>query len=477
MKQFDNLDLFATDVSTAVSCLESYANQGRTKARPVIDQKPLPEILSSLNLAQFVEGGELNGDALSSFLNSYLQTSTNFYHPGFLAHQCALPTPTGAIGALVDGFTNNSMAIYEMGPSAAVVEYFMINWLLKKVGWEETPFPIERSPKKIHGGGVLVDGGSVANLTALVAARSYAVPDFWEKGNSDDLIVLTSEQGHYSIRRALGIMGLGDQHHYALPVDSNGRIIVSRLSEIIANLQAQGKKIMALVANACGTAVGLYDDLEGIAKICNQANVWLHVDGAHGASALISEKYKRLLKGIEKADSMIWDAHKMMRTPIICAAVLFKNAKYINSAFYQDASYLEHDKDQPGYDTLHRTIECTKPALGLRFFMAVASMGESRLGECISHQYDVCKEVGDYLSRLDNYEIAVKPDSNILCFRVNGSDDLQNRIRDQLIKNGNFHLSSTLFRGHRWLRLVFMNPETSLFDIKEMVKEINLLIV
>jgi L-2,4-diaminobutyrate decarboxylase len=187
---------------------------------------------------------------------------------------------------------------------------------------------------------------------------------------------------------------------------------------------------------------------------------------------LLSEKYKYRLKGVEKADSIVWDAHKLMRVPTLCAALLVRDYKNIDHAFQQEASYIFHDKEQPGFDFIHRTVECTKAGLGLRLFMVLAALGEHGLSEYIEHQIEVTMDAYEYIHHLAEFECAVKPQCNILCFRLEGSDHLQLVIRDQLNAEGEFYISTTSFNGVRYLRLTIMNPDTNLDVIKQLIQKI-----
>ena len=245
----------------------------------------------------------------------------------------AVPHYAGALGALIDGFTNNPMAIYEMGPGAATIEYFMINWLLEKIGWQPAPLQPGKGAEMMHGAGVFTHGGSLANLTALIAARTRIAPEVWEQGNPGDLALLAPAQSHYSIARAAGILGIGAKSVYLLDVDERGVILPDRVSHAYQRLVDDGRRPIALVANACSTAVGLYDPLAEIGDFCKAQQIWFHVDGAHGASALLSDKYRHYLQGIASADSVVWDGHKMMRTPGVCAALLVRDHRTLDTAF------------------------------------------------------------------------------------------------------------------------------------------------
>jgi L-2,4-diaminobutyrate decarboxylase len=462
---------FVDDAEITIQALEAYRRDAQARQAPVIDQRPMRELIAELDLASYVRTGGLTGDKLAQFLDKYLAAATRLHHPGYMAHQCAIPHYAGALGSLIDGFTNNAMAIYEMGPGAASIEYFVINWLLEKVGWRPAPLSMAGALDQDFGGGVLVNGGSLANLTALIAARSRLAPTVWQDGNPGDLALLASAQSHYSIARAAGILGIGGNAVYDLEVDHRGVVVPERLPEAYQRLQRDGKRAVAVVANACSTAVGLYDPLEAIGDFCQERGLWFHVDGAHGASALLSDRHRHLLKGVEKADSLVWDAHKLMRTPTLCAAVLVRDHRALDAAFQQEASYIFHDKEQPGFDFIHRTVECTKAGLGLRLFLALAALGERGMAQYIERQFDLAWQAYQYIEAQPDLS-AVEPQANILCFRIDGSDELQLSIRDRLIAQGSFYLSTTSFQGQRYLRMALMNPETGMEDIKQLIAEV-----
>jgi L-2,4-diaminobutyrate decarboxylase len=463
---------FLADAEIVITALENYYRESISKQKPVINQVPLETLISDLNLRAHIQDGRLSGEYLAQFLAKYLESTTRLLHPAYLAHQVGTSHYTGALASLIDGFTNNPMAIYEMGPGAASIEWFMINWLLEKVGWLPQPLRMPDSPDPVFGGGVLTHGGSLANLTALMAARSKMVPQAWQEGNPRDLVLLAPAESHYSIARAAGIMGLGQNAVYQMAVDAKGVVIPQKLPEVYARLKNEGKRVFAVVANGCSTAAGLYDPIREIGEFCNAHKLWFHVDGAHGASALLSQKHKKRLDGIELADSLIWDAHKLMRTPSLCTAVLVKDFRTIDRAFQQEASYLFHEKEQPGFDLIHRTVECTKAGLGLKWFFVLAALGEKGLEKHVDDQFELAKQAYAYIESQPEFECAAAPQSNILCFRFAGSDQLQLDIRDKLIAQGEFYLSTTAFGGQRYLRMVFNHPHTCLDDIKQLIQNI-----
>lgn len=467
---------FKTDVEIITRALDNFYEQSISGDGHVIQQPPMSELIADMELSSFVRDGGLTGEKLARFIDKYLSAITRIYHPANIAHQQAVPHYMAALAGMVDHFVSSDGSIYELGPASVSIEYFLINWLLEKVGWKPSPLYPGTEKDENFGGGILTHGGSIANLTALIAARTKIAPDVWEKGNPDNLALLVPADAHYSIARAIGIMGLGHNTLYPLEVDERGVIIPDRLQDSYQRAESDGKQILALVANAGSTAVGLYDPIQEIGAFCRERNLWFHVDGAHGGSVLISQKYRHLMGGIELADSLTLNAHKLMRVTAFCTALLVRDARNLDEAFTQEASYIFHAKDQPGFDFIHRTIECTKPVLGLKLFMVLGAMGEARLGEYIDRQYDITIEAYDYLQSLDDFHCPVKPQSNILCFQVKGIDDGHLALRDKLLARGNFYISTTSINNQRYLRLTLTNPATNMDVIKRLVHEIRDLI-
>lgn len=465
---------FQDDCATALTALQAYEARARRRSGRVIEQPPMAQLARELDPGRWLAQGGLEGAAFARFLEAYLAAATKLHHPGYMAHQVAVPHPMGAVAALVDAFTDNAAPVYEMGPSAALLEFALLNWMLAKAGWEPQPLPgAGNVARQASGGGVLVHGGSLANLTALMAARGRVAPEAWRTGIPRDLVLVAPEGCHYSIARAADLLGLGRGALVAPPVNDDGVIVPGKLTGFLRDLGDRGSRVLAVVANACSTAAGLFDPIRPIAEACREAGVWLHVDGAHGASVLLSDRLRSLLDGVELADSLVWDAHKMLRAPIVCAAVLVRDRRDLEQAFHQEASYLFHEKDQPGIDLIHRTLECTKGALGLRAFLALAGTGEWGMARYVERQADLAREAARVLAGQPGFEVAVEPSLNIVCFRVAGSDELQLELRRRVLERGERYITTTTFRGRRWMRLALMNPETELEDVRRLVEELN----
>ena len=417
----------------------------------------------------------MNSASVDQFLDAYLENTQHLHHPHYIGHQVAVPHVASGIADFIHGVINNPMAIYEMGPAAAVIERFIINWMLDKIGWFKGTQLSDFKKMKSNGAGVLTHGGSIANLTAMLAARASIAPDAWKKGTPNDLVILAPEETHYSIARSISIIGMGSDSIIPIAVDNLNRMKPEALFVAYKNATASGKRIMAVIANACATGTGLHDPLDEIGLFCESHNIWFHVDAAHGASALISDTEKHFLKGIERADSIIWDAHKMLRTSALCAAVLFKDHSAMENAFQQKGSYLFHDKEEVGFDLMPYTVECTKSALGTKLFWVLAAEGEKGIANYIEETYQNTRSFYEIINEHPDFNCPYLPETNILCFQYlkYGIDNsFQLALRNEIVSRGKFYITSTELNESRYLRLTVMNNLTEEIHIKALMNEI-----
>lgn len=469
------MDMIKHTIGQVGQQLEVYLQRSQAGKTEALNQQSPEWIAQELQLKERLHKGFQGEADLLAFTQTYLKHTNHLNHPHYLGHQVAVPQDLSGIPELIHGTINNPSSLYEMGPAGGTLEGFMINWMLDKVGWLQGRdyYDFKFLPGKSSG--FLTHGGSLANLSALAAARAHAAPETWKQGNPNNLVVMGAATAHYSVARALSLLGLGSDAFYPIPVNRNEVMDPSYLEEAYQNIQASGKQVMCVVANACATSTGLFDPIDRIGDFCQKHQLWFHVDGAHGAAALIAPKSKKYLKGIEKADSIIWDAHKMMRVPALCTAVLYKDFSHQAGAFQQKGSYVFHDDEVVGMDSMPYTVECTKSALGTKLFWTFALEGEAALANYVDHTFALAQEFYTLLQEETFFEIPYFPESNILCFRYtkdHSSDEFQKQLRYKIINNHNYYLTSCMMNGKRHLRVVLMNPQTRMGHLRGLIEEI-----
>jgi L-2,4-diaminobutyrate decarboxylase len=275
-------------------------------------------------------------------------------------------------------------------------------------------------------------------------------------------------------------MGLGEESIVRVPVDDKFRMRTDLLEEVKAAAEKNGIRVICVVASSCSTATGSYDDLELIARFCEKYDLWMHVDGAHGMGVLFSDKYKKLVKGIEKADSVVIDFHKMLLVPALNTLVMFRNGERSFETFAQKASYLfQKSEKNVWYNSAIRTIECTKSALGIIAYSAVKYYGNSYYKEYIDSRYDLATGFALLIKSDRQLQLAADPESNIVCFRFapegyenNTLNKVNSEIRNRIMKEGSFYIVQAELGGKIWLRLTIINPVTSEDDLKDLVQRV-----
>ncbi|MCC6996881.1 MAG: aminotransferase class I/II-fold pyridoxal phosphate-dependent enzyme [Deltaproteobacteria bacterium] len=398
--------------------------------------------------------------------------SHHLHHPRYVGHQVTAPLPLAALCDLVSAYLNNGMAVYEMGPVATAMERAVIEWMAARIGFAVNP----GGPG--GAGGVLTSGGSAGNLTALLAARQAGAGfDVWQRGltTGQPLAVLAAETTHYSVARAAEIMGLGAEGVFPVPVDAAFQLRAEALPAALATAERAGRRVIAVVASAGSTATGAIDPLPAIADFAEAHRLWLHVDAAHGGSALTSAHERARLRGIERADSVVWDAHKMMLVPSLVTGVIFRDAARGHAAFAQQADYLFRDSSDelpPWWDVGLRTLECTKLMMALKVYVALRVHGEAFFGDYVDHVFALARRFAARLSAAPDFELALAPAQNIVCFRHTPAgvaaadlDALQARVRDRVIQAGQAYLVKTGLPAGVFLRTTIINPLTTDADL------------
>ena len=403
---------------------------------------------------------------LDQLSQTILPQSLAIHHPRNMGHQVATPLPMAALCDLVAALTNQAMAVYEAGPSATMLERQVIRWLCSL---------IDRSWSQASG--VLTSGGAQANLTALLVARQLAdgQANVWKNGvrKQAQLCILTSEHAHYSVARAAGIMGLGTDAVIKIACDADGRMDMAALELAHQQCISNQSTIIAVVANAGCTATGSIDPLQAIGEYCKAQQLWFHVDGAHGASALLSSQYKSQLNGIALADSVVWDGHKLMYMPAAISAVLFKNAQHSYAAFRQEASYLfqGNDHEEEAFNSSYRTLECTKRMMALKLWAAFCLYGTEGLGALVDEVFSKAQWLAKKIQAQTDFALLMSPQTNIVCFRylrdlaLEDLNQHQVEIRKHIVESGAFHITQVKLDGKAWLRTTLMNPWTTESDL------------
>ncbi len=394
-------------------------------------------------------------DTPQGLFKDVLSRSINLYNPKYMGHQVPPPAPMALLGSLLSGFLNNGAAVYEMGMTGNAIEKIVTENLGLKFGFGS------------DASGFVTSGGTLGNLTALLSARA-ASTNVWDAGSGEqnNLAIMVSAESHYSVDRAARIMGLGTGGIIKIPVNDRFQLRTDLLDTYFAEARKAGKNVFCIIGCACSTSTGAYDDLQTIGEFAAKNHIWFHVDGAHGAPAIYSPLYKHLLKGVEMADSLIVDFHKMMMTPALSTAVIYKRAADSYKTFAQKAQYLWADQQkQEWHNSGKRTFECTKHVNIVCVYTLMRIYGDEVFKQNVETLYTLARDFADLVKKYQRFELAYEPQSNIVCFRYlssNTGEDVNQKILQDLLMDGRYYIVSTTLNDVFYLRTAIMNPLTTI---------------
>jgi L-2,4-diaminobutyrate decarboxylase len=412
-------------------------------ARRVVDWHSADDLRATVRI------DDRGGMAAMPLIRTLMENAIQLHHPAYMGHQVCPPFPTAVIADLLISMLNQSTAVWEMSPIGTVIEQEVIGWLAERAGYPDTSL------------GTAVSGGSAANLTGLLAARARWI----DRGHAGKRpLIFCSADAHYSIARAAAIMGIAADDVIKIPTNDEHRLDLAALEVALRD----SGEAMAIVATSGSTATGAFDDLRAIAALRDKHDTWLHVDAAHGASVLLSERLRPLVDGLDRADSLAWDPHKMLWMSLSLGVILVRDGKWLRRAFEADAPYLfnsERASDNIG----EMTIQCSKRADAIKLWLTLQIGGTRPFAEALEHVTDVTRYLYEKVVASDDFEAMHVPDFNIFCFRHRSDDDTNAALRESLIRSGDAWITSTLLKGCRVLRVTMINPRTERADVDRML--------
>ncbi len=382
--------------------------------------------------------------ALATFRELVAPTAIPPDHPRYLAFVPGTPT----VAAALTDMALSAAMIYggsriEAGLAVAA-EDAALRWLADAAG-----FPASA-------GGTFVSGGSIANLSALVAARGG------DEYAHERSVIIAGASAHSSIAAAAHIMGC--RLATAPAADAHGRLTGPVLGEALAGLDPA--EVVAVVATAGATNTGAFDDLAGVADVCAAHGLWLHVDGAYGGAALISPRTRPLLDGIERADSFIVDPHKMLYTPFDCAALVYRDCTAARRSLTQTAAYLDPISDAATGNPSDLAVHLTRRVRGVPLWASVLAYGTDAYGAAVDHCVQMAGYAAARIAEAPALELVIEPAFTVLLVRRLGwsADDYVAWCEEALAR-GVAMLMPTRHADETVLRFCFVNPLTTRADV------------
>jgi len=444
---------------------------------------PTDELSSSFRASEVCpEEGIGLTDALISAGETVLRHSVAVHHPLCAAHlHCPPMIPALAAEAMISA-TNQSMDSWDQSPAATFLEEKVIAWLCQTFGYPG------------HADGVFTSGGTQSNLMGLLLARDHFLKErfAWNTqknglpSEAEKLRILCSETAHFTVRQSASLLGLGDKAVVPVENDEHHRISLRDLDQKYKELKERGLLPFALVATAGTTDFGAIDPLPELASRAKKHGLWLHVDAAYGGAVILSDRNRAKLAGIEEADSITVDFHKLFYQPISCGAFLVKD-KNVFRLIRLHADYLNPEEDEAiGIPHLvSKSIQTTRRFDALKCWISFRSVGRKRFAEMIDHTLDLARETANLIAADPRLE-ALNPDPclNAVVFRYRPKNtpssftkiewqNLLNRtIRHTLLQQGKAIIAQTKVGDAQALKLTLLNPLATIRDVESILDEV-----
>lgn len=451
---------FRESAAIILSRLEKYLSDSSIRGLDLMDPMVLTQAARDLMCRQGDIVPPIDESRLGDIADLYIKTGIQVHSPGYMGRQFSGVIPLAGFFDLIGSIVNQPSSFYEAGQLPNVAERIMAEEFGQFLGWEQDRFAM-----------VTTSGGSLANLTALLAARNDKFPAFWSKGlaclDGQGLpAVAMGENVHYSVQRAVGISGIGEENLVRFPLNRKQQIILDQVEPTLDAAKRRGLNVFCMVASAGTSPTGAFDPMDELADIARERGIWFHVDGAHGASLLVSDRMRHKLRGIEKADSFVWDAHKMMFVPAMCTLLFYRDREKSYGAFQQKASYVfEKEPDiYTRFDSAEQNFECTKRPMIMGLWGLWALYGKELFAETIDRLCAMAREAYRIIEEEPDFKPIHVPESNILCFQYNPANiagradpDFQVKIRNRIKQGGTFFISKVDIESEPCLRVVFSN--------------------
>ncbi|MBZ5597226.1 MAG: hypothetical protein LAN83_02790 [Acidobacteriia bacterium] len=420
---------------------------------------PLHDVLPEL--------GEDAGKVLDEIYRG--MTDQGFHVPSANYFGLMNPTPTymGVLAEMLVAALNPQLATLARSQLASKIELETIRWIGERVGW----------PGDFNG--TFTSGGNEANFSGLALALAAKFPDSVEDGVATigaQPIAYASAESHHSLDKSTGLLGIGRKALRRIAVNRDLQLDPQALEQAIAEDRAAGKKPFCVVATAGTTNSGTVDDLVALSEVCRRHDLWLHVDGAYGASAIFSDRHRNLICGIERADSLTIDPHKWLAMPFAAGVILTCHPETLERAFSVAAPYMPKAAGATLPDNSRISTQWTRRMNSLKLWLTLRVHGRQAYEDLIHRQLQLAGNFAAWVKASDDFELAVPPTLPIVIFRLKSTRErtaesaaAHAALVEEVTRDGQRWISETLANGHSVLRMMvisYLTEERHLRDLQ-----------
>ncbi len=409
------------------------------------------------------EAGRPPHEVLERAVRDVLPVAARVDHPRFFAFVPSAPTWPGVLADFLAAGFNTFQGTWLGSGGPSQIELVVTDWVRDWIGYPETA------------GGLFTSGGSAASLDALVAAREYA-------GAPERPTVYMSDQSHSALERAARIVGVRAQNVRKVLSDQRFRIRMDALARRVAEDRDAGLTPIAVCANAGTTNTGSVDPLHELADFCRDQGLWLHVDGAYGGFAMLTERGRALLDGIERADSVTLDAHKWLFQPFEAGCLLVRDVTNLERAFGVSPEYLQDTRlGEEHVNFGDRGLQLSRSFRALKVWMSIQTFGMVAFRRAVANGIELADRADAFIRASSELELLSPASLGVVCFRYRpGAGELDDvaleatnqKIQARVIAEGVAMMSSTRLHGIYALRLCILSHATTWKDVEETLQAI-----
>jgi len=407
------------------------------------------------------EEASLPGDVITLFQKNVLEPGLNPAHSGHFGYIPGSGLYHSALGDFLAAVSNRYAGIYAASPGAVRMEQMLIKWLIQIFGYPDTA------------AGDLTSGGSIANLSAIVAARDckgLKARDYHRA------VVYFTEHTHHCVEKAVRIAGLSECEKRFVPVDSHFRMQPRALLQMILKDREQDLIPWLLVGSAGTTDTGSVDPLNDLADIAGEQNIWFHVDGAYGASFVLCDQGRQILAGMERSDSLVVDPHKGFFVPFGTGVLLVRDGVNLHRSFHYQANYMQDQKTLAKLDQMspaELSPELSRHFRGMRLWLPLKLLGVKPFRAALEEKMLLAAYFHGRIQEIEGVETGPFPDLSIVIFRYlpdkGDANAFNEKLIEKIMNHGRVFMSSTLIHGHFMLRMAILSFRTHLERVDEAI--------
>ncbi len=386
---------------------------------------------------------------LADFRNKIVPAATHWNHPGFMAYFAISASGPGILGEMLTATLNMNGMLWKTSPAVVELEQVALDWLRRWIGLPDGLF------------GIIFDTASTSSMHAIAAAREMVAPEVRTDGGGSGLVIYTSEQSHSSIEKGAIAIGIGQKNVRKIPVDGEYRMRPDALAAAIEQDQAAGLRPFCVVATVGTTSTTSIDPVEQIAPIAERYGAWLHVDAAYAGVAAVAPELQHILRGCERADSLVTNPHKWLFTPVDISILYTRRPEILRRAFSLVPEYLRTADDPRATNYMDYGVPLGHRFRALKLWFVLRYYGREGLAGMIRNHIGWAQELAAQIDAHGHFERTAPTRFSTICFRFKGTDEENRNILERVNASGQVFLSHTVLRGQYCLRLAIGNMKTT----------------